>query len=442
VALVVREALGILVVGAALGTLASLLASRFLRGLLYEIEPTDRAQHQQLNSVTVSGIMAPGVSLGDAMAFMERHAEATFPSNIGYDYTGESRQLMQQGHALIYTFFSPSAEPLVRSWDAPDAADYLPFDVADRVGEVLDLLRPDVLVLVGAELWPNLVWEADARGVRLAQACCRLGPGSRRTGVAGRALARDLYPRFAAIAAVDDSDADALVDLGVGRDAIVVAGDTRADATLARIGAASGEPPPWSPPKGAGPVVVAGSTWPADERVVLDAVARLRPGRPGLVALIAPHEPGEEALLRLEEAAGGRGLEAVRLGAWERRVPDGELPAVVLVDRVGILYRLYAGAEAAYVGGGFGGAVHNTMEPAAQGVPVAIGPDHQAPHEVGVLAAAEALVEVGSSEELAAIWTVWLDDPSAGHAAREAIGRLAGATERTLAHLRGRGLPV
>jgi len=221
-----------------------------------------------------------------------------------------------------------------------------------------------------------------------------------------------------------------------------VAGDTRADATLARIEAGAGEPVPWSPPESAGPVVVAGSTWPADEPVVLGAVARLRPGRPGLVALIAPHEPGEETLLRLEEAACARGLEAVRLGAWERRAPDGEPPAVVLVDRVGILYRLYAGASAAYVGGGFGGAVHNTMEPAAQGVPVAIGPHHQAPYEVGALAAAAALAEVGSGEELAAIWAVWLAGPAAGHAARETIGRLAGATDRTLAHFRARGLPV
>ncbi|MEQ9003661.1 MAG: efflux RND transporter permease subunit [Pseudomonadales bacterium] len=70
-----------------------------------EIEPTQRAQFQQLNSVTVSGIMAPGVSLGDAMAFMERTANETFPTGIGYDYTGESRQLMQQGNALLWTFF-------------------------------------------------------------------------------------------------------------------------------------------------------------------------------------------------------------------------------------------------------------------------------------------------------------------------------------------------
>jgi len=73
--------------------------------LRHEIEPTERAQFQQLNSVTVSGIMAPGVSLGDAMTFMEDTAQSTFPQNVSFDYTGESRQLMQQGNALLYTFF-------------------------------------------------------------------------------------------------------------------------------------------------------------------------------------------------------------------------------------------------------------------------------------------------------------------------------------------------
>jgi multidrug efflux pump len=73
--------------------------------LAHEIEPTQRAQFQQLNSVTISGLMAPGVSLGDAMAFLEQTAADTFPQNIGYDYMGESRQLEQQGNALLYTFF-------------------------------------------------------------------------------------------------------------------------------------------------------------------------------------------------------------------------------------------------------------------------------------------------------------------------------------------------
>jgi len=73
--------------------------------LKHEIEPTERAQFQQLNSVTLSGIMAPGVSLGDAMDFMAATARQTFPQNVSFDYTGESRQLEQQGNALLYTFF-------------------------------------------------------------------------------------------------------------------------------------------------------------------------------------------------------------------------------------------------------------------------------------------------------------------------------------------------
>jgi multidrug efflux pump len=73
--------------------------------LQHEIEPTQRAQFQQLNSVTISGIMAPGVSLGDAMTFLETTAKQTFPQNISFDYMGESRQLNQQGNALLYTFF-------------------------------------------------------------------------------------------------------------------------------------------------------------------------------------------------------------------------------------------------------------------------------------------------------------------------------------------------
>ena len=73
--------------------------------LAHEIEPTQRAQFQQLNSVTISGLMAPGISLGDGMNFMEQSAQQLLPENIGFDYTGESRQLMQQGNALMYTFF-------------------------------------------------------------------------------------------------------------------------------------------------------------------------------------------------------------------------------------------------------------------------------------------------------------------------------------------------
>lgn len=69
------------------------------------VEPGKRTQFQQLNSLTINGLMLPGVGLGDAMAYLEATAQEVFPQGFGFDYTGASRQYAQQGSALIVTFF-------------------------------------------------------------------------------------------------------------------------------------------------------------------------------------------------------------------------------------------------------------------------------------------------------------------------------------------------
>lgn len=355
----------------------------------------------------------------------------------------EAIRMAHPGAAIFYSFFSPSAERYVEDWGAPDAADYLPLDVAGWMRRMIEALRPDALVLTGAEVWPNLVWESAGQGVPAAQACCRFGVNAGRLRWPARALTRDLYRRFAAIAAVAESDADVLGRLGVAPERIAVAGDTRVDVTLERAEAARGEPPPWRPPGGRGPVVVAGSTWPADEALVVPAVAELARRHPGLVAVLAPHEPTAPALARLGAEARAAGLRTARLSSLEAGEVAPEEPLVVLVDRVGVLYRLYGIAGAAYVGGGLTGSVHNTMEPAAMGVPVAVGPAHGGPHEVEALERAGGLKVVTTPAELAAAWEGWtLEGGRAGEAALATIRRLAGATGRTLGFFRDRGLAV
>jgi len=69
------------------------------------VEPSKRTQFQQLNSLTVQGLMVPGVTLGDAMAYLEEQARELFPRGYTWDYTGSSRQYAQQGSALVATFF-------------------------------------------------------------------------------------------------------------------------------------------------------------------------------------------------------------------------------------------------------------------------------------------------------------------------------------------------
>ena len=343
------------------------------------------------------------------------------------------------GAAILYTHFSPSARRWASDLPSVDAADYLPFDFPRGMGRFLDLTAPDLLLLVGGETWPNLVWSAADRGVPVAQACARL-VGADRMGWPVRGLTRELYRRLDAVAAVGDEDAALVRGLGVAEDRIRVAGDTRADVTLERARAAWAEGPPRALPEGRRPVIVAGSTWPSDEEVLLPGLAGLAPGRPGLLAFVAPHDPTEDAVRGLEERARRLGLVAARWSSC-----GGEAATVTIVDQVGVLYRLYALADLAFVGGGFGGAVHNTMEPAAMGVPVAIGPRHGGPHEIAALAEGGGLRVVGSAAELRAWWETLLEGDRArrsGEAARQALLGLAGATGRTLGFLADRGHPV
>ena len=103
-----------------------------------------------------------------------------------------------------------------------DAADYLPFDFPRRMGRFVDLLAPDLLLLVGGETWPNLVWSAADRGVAVVQACARL-VGADRMGWPVRGLTWDLYRRLDAVAVVGEEDAALLAGLGVARAAGLVA---------------------------------------------------------------------------------------------------------------------------------------------------------------------------------------------------------------------------
>ncbi|MFN2360711.1 MAG: efflux RND transporter permease subunit [Marinobacter sp.] len=69
------------------------------------VEPSQRTQFNQLNSLTLEGVITPGVTVGDAMTFMENTADESFPQGFSFDYTGESRQFANQGSALMVTFF-------------------------------------------------------------------------------------------------------------------------------------------------------------------------------------------------------------------------------------------------------------------------------------------------------------------------------------------------
>jgi len=330
---------------------------------------------------------------------------------------------------IAMTWFSPSAEPFAARFDT-DFRDFLAFDTSRAAREALDALRPSALVYAKLDVWPVLTEKAHARGVPLGLVSATLSANSARRSALGKALLADAYARLDLVGAIAADDAERLVDLGVRRDVIRVTGDTRFDQVWERAQSPSRATELIRALESDRPTVVAGSTWPADERPLTQAWERLRERIPSARLILAPHEPSEAHLAPLRAWASRLGLHTATVA--ER--PD-EGTDVVLVDRVGLLGDLYRVADVAFVGGAFHSAgIHSVLEPAAFGIPVLFGPQWHNSREAGGLISSSAAQSVDGSEALAeGIWQ-WLEGAesraNAAAAARDFVRAGLGAAGR------------
>jgi 3-deoxy-D-manno-octulosonic-acid transferase len=336
------------------------------------------------------------------------------------------------GTQLAYTFFSPSAEEFSRGLDV-DFRDYLPFDDAGDMAAALEALTPRALVFSKVDVWPELVRQAKARGIRVGMISAALAAGSRRRGRLARYLLGEAYASLDAVGAVDVADADRLVELGVRRDAIEVTGDTRFDQVWQRAEKADRSAGLLHRLASDRPTLVAGSTWPADEAPLLEAIQRVRSRFPSLRIIIAPHEPNPLHLEPIERWATEAKLSLARVDAMDAARAD-----VILVDRFGVLGDLYALATLTFVGGGFHGAgLHSVLEPASFGAPVLFGPQHHKSRDALMLIAADGARAVSGAAQIESAMTELLSDAGrtrrVGENAREVVRRGTGAAARSLA---------
>lgn len=331
---------------------------------------------------------------------------------------------------LAYTHFSPSAETFAARLNV-DFRDYLPFDATKAMRAALDALHPTALIFSKVDVWPTLTREADRRDVRLGLMSATLSEQSSRRRRVAAAILRDAYARLDAVGAIDAKDAERLADLGVRRNVIEVTGDTRYDQVWARAATVDRASPLLAPLASTRPTLVAGSTWPADERVLLDAWTSVRREVPGARLVIAPHEPTALHVLPLERWAEEARLSCTRLGASDASTAD-----VIVVDRVGVLGELYALANVAFVGGGFHAAgLHSVVEPAAFGAPVLFGPRWRMSRDAALLLQARGAATTENPSTMATQLREWLTSAdarrAAGDRARDIVRTGVGAAHRT-----------
>jgi 3-deoxy-D-manno-octulosonic-acid transferase len=334
---------------------------------------------------------------------------------------------------LAYTYFSPSAAAFARELDV-DFRDYLPFDTPGDARVALEALRPTALVFSKLDVWPVITREARARGVRLGLVSATLARGSSRRSRAATALLRDAYAALDVVGAIDAADADRLVELGVRPHAIVLTGDTRYDQVWLRAQRVDRASPMLDRLRNRRATIVAGSTWPADEAVLLPAFDALRRGGVDARLIIAPHEPTTDHVARIIDAARRSTLSVARIDDTGPAARDAD---VIVIDRVGILGEVYALADVAYVGGGFHAAgLHSVLEPAAFGAPVIFGPRHEMSRDATLLSQRGGGVSVANETDLCRRMRLWTTDPAslrdAGNYARALVRSGIGAAERSL----------
>lgn len=334
---------------------------------------------------------------------------------------------------LLVTYFSPSAEAVLGRL-AADAADVLPLDTAGETRRALRAVDPDALVFAKGDLWPNLTRSARELGVPLALINGAVRADSSRLRPVARRLLAPAYGRLARAGAASREDARRLVRLGVSEAALTVTGDASFDWALERARHAGADPD--SPSRrlermtaGDGPLVVAGSTWRADEEALVRAVGRLRDEDRAVRLAIVPHEPDREAVASVDRLC--RDVLGIAPRLWSEAADAG--PGPVVVDAVGVLAELYAAADVAWVGGGLGDTgLHSVVEPAAAGVPVLYGA-RSGRREADLLEERGGGRAVEDVDDLTGVLRELVADRGArraeGRAAREAVEAEAGAAE-------------
>jgi len=288
---------------------------------------------------------------------------------------------------VLTTATPPGRDRAQALFGASVAVRYLPYDTPGSMSRFVARVRPQLVVIMETELWPNLFHECRRRGIPVVLANARLSNKSVRRYRRFGSLFRAVFSGDTRVAAQTAEDAERFIAIGAARARTGVTGNVKFDRAIdAELSA-----------RGAGlraafwaerPVWIAGSTHAGEEEIVLTAHAGLQTAVATALLLLVPRHP--ERFGAVAELLSRRGIPFERRSAG---TPVHPQTRVLLVDTVGELAALYASADVAFVGGSLvpvGG--HNLLEPAALGVPVITGPNQDNSRDV-----ADLLVRAGAA---------------------------------------------
>ena len=344
-------------------------------------------------------------------------------------------------YKILLTFYSPSGYEVRKNYEGADIICYMPVDTRLNAIRFLRLVRPVMAFFIKYEFWSNFLHILKHRNIPTYSVSSIFREDQVFFKWYGRSYAGVLkcFTRFF----VQNEESKRLLE-GIGITAVDVVGDTRFDRVLQikeaakqlpickafRTGVASSQSA--DVPHHDFKVFVAGSSWPPDENIFIPFFNEHKDWR----LLIAPHVIAEEHLKLILSLI--KGKKVVR---YTQTTPEEAAEAdVLIIDCFGLLSSMYNYGDVAYIGGGFGVGIHNTLEAAVWNMPVIFGPNNKKFQEAQGLLKSGGGFEINTYEDFSGLMSSLMNDDTflkqAGDKAGTYVAHLAGATDKVLASVK------
>lgn len=344
-------------------------------------------------------------------------------------------------YKILLTFYSPSGYEVRKNYEGADIICYMPVDTRLNAIRFLRLVRPVMAFFIKYEFWSNFLHILKYRNIPTYSVSSIFREDQVFFKWYGRSYAGVLkcFTRFF----VQNEESKRLLE-GIGITAVDVVGDTRFDRVLQikeaakqlpiceafRTGVASSQSA--DIPHHDFKVFVAGSSWPPDENIFIPFFNEHKDWR----LLIAPHVIAEEHLKLILSLI--KGKKVVR---YTQTTPEEAAEAdVLIIDCFGLLSSMYNYGDVAYIGGGFGVGIHNTLEAAVWNMPVIFGPNNKKFQEAQGLLKSGGGFEINTYENFSGLMSSLMNDETflkqAGDKAGAFVAHLAGATDKVLASVK------
>jgi 3-deoxy-D-manno-octulosonic-acid transferase len=331
---------------------------------------------------------------------------------------------------IVITFFSPSGYNNSLKYPHADIISYLPYDSVRNAKRFISLVRPSAVLFMRYDFWPNFIWALSMYKIPSFIVDATMKKKSKRKWFIAKQFHSALFNNFIKILTISEKDRLNFKDFGIPDEKLAVVGDTRFDRVHQKSIEAKKKSLFREEIVRHKKILVLGSTWEADDEIILPAIRKMFNYTNDVLVIIAPHEPTTKRLEELEYAL--RDISNIRF-SFKNDYKDEK---IILVDSIGILLTLYYYADVAYVGGSFKVGVHNVLEPAVYGIPVIFGPRNKNSQEALKMITLGCGIEIKTKNEAYRNFRRLLSDEEKrkeiGEISHKYVQNNIGATEKIL----------